>query len=98
MLIENNSKTESIAQIATEETRLNLAVGRVMLAVAAVAIFVSGLYTIFSNSSGLIEKDIVFGLALLIVSVFTAFGAWRAHVVHNKLKTQSSSENSDTRL
>ena len=95
MPIENNLKTEGIAQIAAEETHLNLAVGRVMLAVAAVAIFVGGLYLIINDPARKIEGQFGFGLLLLAMSMFPLFGAWRTHVVRNKLKTLSNSENSD---
>lgn len=91
---DNNSITEDLAEIAKEENQLNMAVGRVALAIASAALFLGGLYTIFPDNSGvnLDQKEIVLGLVLLALSAFATFGAWRAHVVHAKLKNLNFQE------
>lgn len=94
MPIENNLKTEDIAQIAAEEGKFVLGKARYLLGIMSVGFFIAALYVLITPNVTIVEPEffrLVMVPILFLLSIASSLGTWRANINHNKLEAQNTS-------
>ena len=71
--------TEELAELVLDHTEQNLPFARIGLALISLVMFIGGIYLIVANSGTQNEKEVAFGLTVLVMSLFPAHGAYQAH-------------------